>query len=293
MRIRGGLDQCAAPRSNGSRGFFSVFLLGTVHWDPLGFRRLSTFLEWFNPDCILLEFSPYGLSFRRKNQETLQRTLNRGIREVSHRCGIPHGTVLRHPEVLAVRRQISLPFEYRATSRFSKRTGTPLFLVDHSQWSRRWISEWPELLSWENIYSLVALKSHARESISQIYHRAASLIGTGGARYRALILGFPSSNYRCRMKRERYLAKRIVRILETHVPKKPLFVGGWNHLVRNEDHPTIRQYLATRTTDCGLLDRTALTYLPSPDPAFPGELSQSSSLSPAMKSRCLHPMRFS
>lgn len=258
MRTRAGLDNCTAPCRSRNRRSFNVFLLGTVHWDPLGFKRLSTFLDDFNPDCILLEFSPYGLSFRGKNQEMLQQALNWSIREVSQRFGIPYGSVLKHPEVLAIRRQISLPFEYRATSRFCRRTGIPLFLVDHSQWSRRCINQWPELLSWQNIHSLVTLKSHTREGITRIYHRAASLIGTGVAPHRTSISVFPSYNDRCRIRRERYLAKRIVHILETHAPRQPLFVGGWSHLVRDEDQSTLRQYLGTMTTHCNLLDRTAL-----------------------------------
>ncbi|NLI80687.1 MAG: hypothetical protein GX443_03230 [Deltaproteobacteria bacterium] len=232
-----------------------VFLLGTVHRDPDGFRRLCVFLRAFDPDCILLECSPYGMEFRRKNGRALQEALNKAIRETSRGCALPLRYVVKHPQVSAIRRQITLPFEYRAARRHHHLTGTPVLLVDHPKWSRIWIRHWPHLLSQKNIQTLVTLKNQDLPPISRIYRLAAACIDNGPA---ANGESLPFSRWphdRFTLEREQHLAKRIFSGLQTLDPKRPLFVGGWMHLVYGVNQPRLRDYLKGITCGCALLDR--------------------------------------
>lgn len=232
-----------------------LVLVGSVHGDPLGYRKLLSFFQSYGPDCILLELSPFGFEFRRKHQGSLQKDLNRNLREASRELDAPLKNVLKHPHILAMRRQISLPFEYRAAARYSRLGKASLLLVDYSPFSRRWISDWRELISTRNIRSLLAERQQSHPGFSRIYAQAASLIfGQRPFPMNPLDLSHQIKD-RMWQKRERTLAKRILRILSGIVVEKPVFIGGWQHLIGGTTPPTLRSYLGIESSRCHLLDR--------------------------------------
>ena len=237
--------------------FASLILVGTVHQDPLGTIRLSEFFQAHGPDCILLELSRYGLDFREKNQVLLHRALNRNVRQVSRESGICLKALMKHPQVASMRRQMSLPFEFRASRHYSLATGTPVFLIDRSHFSRGWIRLWPELISPRNLHGLVAGVPQPPTPFSLRYEQAARLMGMSTPWHCRNVCTVSSSSEHEWVKRERHLARKTARILANRNPRRPVFVGGWEHLVRGGHRPTLRDYLGVQEHQCTLLDRVS------------------------------------
>jgi hypothetical protein len=233
-------------------------LVGTVHSDDRGFARIVRFLDSFQPDLIFVELSPYAKAFRDRNQATLQRTLNRNLRVAAGKCRLLFREALTHPEIKAIRRQLSLPLEFRAARRFSQATGSRLFLVDYSPFSRKLIALWPDLLASENLASLLSLPRNARPEVARIYDLAAQSILGAGSSAAGLVATDDDEPDRCWEKRERHLADTIFSHLHDHRPSKAVYLGGWLHLSIGGSLPSLRELLKIGLSQCTLLDRGCL-----------------------------------
>jgi hypothetical protein len=231
-----------------------LVLLGTVHSDPTGFRELCRFLDCYKPDCIFVELSPYGLRFRLRHRRTLHRTLFQNLRQACAHARVSWKDAICHPEIVSIRRQIGLPSEYRAAVRYAAQTGSRIFPVDYSRFSRKWLASWPELLSPKNLALLLSL-SPAPRSVSRIYDSAA--VAMGGATPRspenAALHGVSTDPLWA--EREIHMAKAITSLCKIFSPQKPVYLGGWWHLTPCGDAPTLRDILKIPPARCLLLDR--------------------------------------
>ena len=171
-------DQINSPdgRRSSSRSPAGLILLGTVHSDPKGFSRTRTFLEQHRPDLILVEISAFALKFRKEHSSELRKIFLEHLRTISKKLKIEFSRAIKHVQITAILRQISIPFEYRASAAYAKRTGIDLIGVDYSDFSRRWIETWQEMISAENI-ELVCWNWKASGSpVSSLYAQAARRI---------------------------------------------------------------------------------------------------------------------
>ncbi len=232
-----------------------LILVGGVHGDRHGFRRTLHFLETFQPDLVLVELSPFGKSFRDRNRRTLQQTFAHNLLLAARHVHLSLREALLHPEIKVIRRQLALPFEYRAARRFVRNTGNRLALVDSSLFSRRMIAHWPELISSSNLSSLLLLAPDTRPTSAQTYERAAQLICqeltppafTGEWRWQ--------TSDALWQRREQFLATRIRSTLRETAPWRATYLGGWQHLTGAGPSPTLRELLGLDRNSCWLLDR--------------------------------------
>jgi hypothetical protein len=230
----------------------SLTLLGTVHSDPGGFSRTRVFLERHRPDLILVEISAFGLKYRQERSSELRRTFLDSLRMVSGKMNIDFGRAVRHVRIASILRQISVPFEYRASSAYAKKTGTDLIPVDCSDFSREWIEKtWPEMISAQNIERLLELESSG-PGVSSLYARAAERISLGSSLPETLT---ETDALRWR-KREQFMAAEITSALQRFSPERPVYIGGWWHLSRGGSVKTIRELLGIEADSCRLLNRT-------------------------------------
>jgi len=182
----------------------------------------------------------------------LQRELCRNLKKAAERIGIDPKQALRHPEVRAIRRQVSLPFEYRAAARYCAKSGAELFLADSSKFSRKWIETWDELISHENLHSLLYLPWDSF-AVDREYEAAARAIG---GQWKAADRNAPDDpDDPAWQQRELFMARRIRELLDAHRPLLPLYVGGWRHLVSGDKELTLRDILEIEPSRCLLLDR--------------------------------------
>jgi hypothetical protein len=235
-----------------------LILAGTVHNDERGFLRTHHFLHSIRPDLVFVELSPYARAFRLGNQVSLLRKLNQNLRSAAGVCGLPLHHAHTHPEIKGVRRQLALPFEYRAARRYSQSTGNRLVLVDYSPFSRKLIRSWPEMLTAENLTSLLSLPKNARPSVTRAYDLAARRLREGGPAVAVSEERSKSEEDHHWEKRERHMAKTIRLSLEDYRPVKALYLGGWQHLTLGGSFPSLRELLGIGFAQCCLLDRDFL-----------------------------------
>jgi len=236
-------------------GATRLTLLGTVHRDPRGFGRLRLFLEMRQPDLILVELSPFGWAFRKVNREELNRTLTERLRQAARKAGCTWHRALAHPEIQAIRRQIALPYEYRASRQYAHTHDKRILLVDRSDFSQALIGSWPDLLSTANLALLLTVPpSRHKHSVEDQYRRAHALLSTASAGVERFLCTIGCSEDDARQERESSLAKRIREAILAVEPPSCVYVGGWEHL-SNRDNPTsLRALLSMPASQCHLLD---------------------------------------
>lgn len=233
-------------------------LLGTLHCDPEGYRKLSRFLHDHRPDLILVELSPYGLLYRKRHGAALLRTLRENLTWAASHAGVPASQANRHSEIVAIRRQLAIPFEYRASMKFASRCGSTLKLVDASPFSRKMIESWQDLISRENLLQLLSLPPR-RPDMERSYTQALQLIrGESPEHFSAARFVGRMQEARFWEERERGLAQAVIRELRTHRPLRPLYVGGWQHLAPGAGFPSLRDLLGIPGSSCRVLSPRTL-----------------------------------
>jgi hypothetical protein len=229
-----------------------LILLGTVHTDRLGFARTWAFLREYKPDLVLLELSPFGLQYRKEHARVLRRTFFANLRRVAENFRIDFTSALMNSHITGIIIQIGLPFEYRASVAYTKHSGTKIVLVDDSEFSREWTNTWSELISPENLATLLQLETEVIPA-PLYYERAAS--GIAGESVHSVMPG--GVNLRPWQRREDYIAAQILSALKTNAPRRPVYIGGWRHLISGGELKTIRDILSLEASSCLLLDRAS------------------------------------
>lgn len=231
-----------------------LLLVGTVHHDPSGFRRTRRLLQKVRPEMVLVEISPYSLAYRAEHQRELQSALDSNLESAAATAGVQPAQARRHPQIAAVRRQLQLPFEYRAADAFSRETGAELHAVDDCSFSRRWIATWSELVTAENLATLLTLPRTTTTVFDAYQEARRCMCGQASPAMRELKQWNPEDEKLWR-ERERFLAERIVEVLERSHPTKALYLGGWQRLVPGGGFPSLRELLGLAPSQCLLLDR--------------------------------------
>lgn len=236
-----------------------LVLLGTVHLDPAGAGRLGDFLRRFPPDLIFLEMSPYSLRYRKSQRRKLLRRMERNIREAARQCGIPQHRAWQHPEIQLIRTQINLPYEYRVSAGYARRSGAGILLVDRSEFSRDLIVNWKELIDSRNLSSLLAMPSPPRRSAAALYDSAARHLHhapEASAPHPGVALCDPAKRELWEA-REAHISRRILAGLLSRRPARPLYIGGFQHLLAGGAMRSLRERLDVPPARCFLLDRAA------------------------------------
>src|SRR5208337_2266895 len=126
-------------------------MLGVIHGDGASEVLLGDWLESAGPGVVTLEFSTYGLDFRRSKGRALrQRTCEvvEGLRE--------EGLPIDGEALDALLSYIDLPREYTVASDYCRRHGNPLFLIDVDRFSARKLGRINALLARENLLRLLS-----------------------------------------------------------------------------------------------------------------------------------------
>ncbi len=228
-----------------------IVLLGVVHGDPHGFKRTTAFLRRCRPDLVMAEISPFALEYRQRNAPRLYRELRANLHAAAANAGIPFLRALKHPPISRIGRQLHLPFEYRATAAYCREFGAEVLPVDCSDFSRRWIDTWPELISTANLETLLKLDDKAL-SISRSYDLAAQTI------LGRMPLPLPDEADQWQSREER-ISETILASLEIRGPIRPVYIGGWQHLTPGGPLRSIRDMLGIELNNCLLLDRGAIS----------------------------------
>ncbi len=121
-------------------------MLGTIHRDREAGALLSEWLDYLRPDVVTLEFSRYGMLFRKAHASALRARLDARLARIA-----PHPEPSRQNAVQALYDYIDLPYEYTVSSEYAGRSGIPMHLLDVDFFSRVHLREIDELIDEENL----------------------------------------------------------------------------------------------------------------------------------------------
>lgn len=229
-----------------------LVLVGGEHGDPSGYRRTKAFLLEYRPDLILIELSPFGLHLRLKRSSLWLQTMRNHLAEVCKDLNRTLPEVWCHPAVMKIRHQLGLPFEYRAAIRHARSHSSKLQLCDASAFSRQFMASWPELICRENLYRLLYFSDSAK-SYQDGYMMARRALGEED-RGESLWIGVVEKQWGSWWnRREQHLARSVWTALHALKPGRPVYLGGWQHLLHSRDHVTLRTLLGIGRDRCVLL----------------------------------------
>lgn len=206
-----------------------LFLVGTCHRDPQGLHRCRILLEALDPAVVLVEVSPFAVRMRRDHRRFFLRWFQKNLATAAKAHGISFTAALRSTPAQWVLMQCAFPFELRAARQRHALYGTPYFCVDLSEASRLFMSDWPNLLSSENLKGLLGGNNPAPSAGTEEYRRARTALD--GLRPASHVFFRAGSSVWA--VRERWLEKTVRATLWALKPPSLVYLGGWSHVVPN------------------------------------------------------------
>jgi hypothetical protein len=212
----------------------TLTLVGTVHRDPQGLTKLVKELAWLKPHVITLEFSMYGLTYRRRRKKILTEKLLQGLQEIREpeTLKLPQlKGLLRSIGIGGIAALLDLPFEYKAARFYSQRHGLSLHCLDSSLYSRQLLNNVEELISPENLKKVIdSENTPLAETVKREYKRAENILHKGMSSS-WLQLMHTDEDWQ---KREHFMADRLRKIVVTYQGQDIVHIGGWQHIVTNQ-----------------------------------------------------------
>ncbi len=220
-----------------------LLLVGCVHGDPAGFRKLFNLLNLEKPDRILLEISPWGIYWRVSRRHLLSNVLKKNLAEAAHLCSIPYKEALKHPAIKAIQIKLSLPYEYRAAKSYALATGIPIVPVDTTLHSFNHTSTWTELIDVTNLVTLLEQKHPSMQSLVVYNYRMAKEHFKKDNSHKRNVRTENTGVRELWLTRQAHLQLRLTNA------NKTVFIGGWEHFLphsiivntlRSEDNTKVR-----------------------------------------------------
>jgi len=231
-------------------------LIGTVHRDCAGEKRLTELLEELAPDLITLEMSQAAFDYRQMYARPLLLRLERILDQLAEAGEETKERLASHPRIIGIYELLAFPFEYRAAETFAAPRGIPVQMIDLSSVSLTKLRRVERgLITKRNIKTLLNLPVEEGPAIPENYNCANSLLACEAPE--ALRWAF----LRGRRgeegigPRDAAMADAIGRLLAQN-PGHLAHIGGWVHLVEDPQGETLRSRLAAANPTCRLLAPT-------------------------------------
>ncbi len=193
-----------------------LIMLGTIHRDREGAGRLRRLIDALKPRVLALEFSSYGMMFRRMHGERLRNKVNAIVHEMRDSGEHVSGQALD-----LLYDYIGLPFEYAVASRYAEEVGIPLYLVDAGAFSYQKLKEMDALLCPDNIRTWFSAWDYNGDALQKEMVLARLFYEQG-------VKAFSYSDEM--LVRDRHVAHRLTLLARQHRGKRMLHVCGWQHL---------------------------------------------------------------
>jgi hypothetical protein len=189
-------------------------ILGIIHRDKNNGRIIGDCLNMIRPQLITLEFSRYGLMFR-KEKGPLYRKKIESVLSQMRQCG----EVFNDEAVYSLNAYIDLPSEYETASLYCDENSASLHLVDMDLFSYMKLKNADELFSEENIRSII----RRRDGHTSSHERAMARLFFNS--------GIQVAPYTEEMRiRDKYMGHRISTLLQDRKNRRITHITGWQHL---------------------------------------------------------------
>lgn len=198
-----------------------LLLVGTVHRDPQGKAKLLSLLQQKQPAAISVEISPYARIFRAQKAAAFRAILRENLKRIHAEENFSWREIFSHSAIQGIFFLLKEPYEWRAAEAYARQTGIVLKGIDLSRYSQEKLSHLPELVSRENLRSLLPLSSpDLTEQIEAQYRRAQFLFSHPPS---------PPPERPGEREREIFMAEEIRKLVRQG--QKVLHIGGWEHLL--------------------------------------------------------------
>ncbi len=207
----------------GKRPLPSLVMVGTVHRDPRGKARLLRLLHREQPSAVSVEISPYARIFRNQKAAAFRAALRENLRRIHQEEGLAWRWILSHSAIQGIFLLLKEPYEWRAAKAYGEETKCMIREIDISEYSEEKLFHLPELVSRENLRTLLSLSFPGlNEQVRNHYGRA-----------RFLYSHPPSAWIENRelCERESIMAEKIREMALQEGGRKIVHIGGWEHLL--------------------------------------------------------------
>ncbi len=213
----------------------SLYLIGTVHRDPYGYKKLYHLLMEKKPNVITVEISPYSLSFRAKHAQKIRQILRANLHQMQIEDGFPLKEIISHGAIMGILVMLKEPFEWRAAGSYAQKNEVTLLDIDLSIYAQEKLVHLEELVSLKNLKNLLKLppssffnEIHAQYSRANYFFRNPPKI-------------WPVNNEI--LEREKYMAEKIRQIYKSMAEGILCHIGGWEHLLERPDGKSLYHLL--------------------------------------------------
>jgi hypothetical protein len=190
------------------------YMLGVIHRDPRTPVLLRQWITDIKPDIITLEFSQYGLMFRKENRDRYKKRIDEVLKKLKNNT-MPYNEAA----VEDLESFINMPDEYEIVSEYSTGRHIPFYLIDMDLFSYLKLQKAEELFDADNIERLLtgtdAGKGSCEATMARLFFNS----------------GLKSVPYDEEMYvRDKYMADRLSLLMKHSPEKRLLHIAGWRHL---------------------------------------------------------------
>jgi hypothetical protein len=189
-------------------------MLGVIHRDGRNRVLLRQCIAGIRPDVVTLEFTNYGLMFRKENRDRYKKHIDEVVKKLKNDKRPYNEAAMEDLESF-----LNMPDEYEIVSEYCKEQRVPFYLIDMDVFSYLKLQKAEELFDAGNIERLLAETDAGN--------------GPGEATMARLFFesGIKSAPYDDEMHiRDRYMADRLSLLMKRSPEKRFLHITGWRHL---------------------------------------------------------------
>lgn len=190
------------------------YMLGVIHRDARNPVLLPRWIARIGPGIITLEFSQYGLMFRKENRDRYKKRIDEVLKKLKNDTMHYNEAAVQDLESF-----INVPDEYEILSGYSAEQHIPFYLIDMDLFSYLKLQKAEELFAAENIERLL---TGTDAGISSCEAAMARLFFNSGLK------GVPYDEEM--YVRDKYMADRLSLLMKRSPDKRLLHVAGWRHL---------------------------------------------------------------
>jgi hypothetical protein len=125
-------------------------ILGVIHRDKSNGKIVINWLNTIRPQVITLEFSQYGLMFRKERGYIYRNKIESVLTQMRQ-----SGEIINEEALSCLNAYVDLPSEYEAASLYCSENGASLHLVDMDFFSYMNLKDVDEVFSEKNIRSII------------------------------------------------------------------------------------------------------------------------------------------
>ena len=125
---------------------------------------------------VSVEISPYGRFFRGRKSAALRATLRENLREIQREEGRPWRDILSHSAIQGVFLLLKEPYEWQAATAYVSEAGSELRDIDLSRVSKEKLSHLSDIVSRENLRTLLRLSVPSLSKQVEDHYRRAGFL---------------------------------------------------------------------------------------------------------------------